>query len=214
MSEFPPAPAIPPRRKKKGVTLVESLISLSLLALFMLGFLGAFLGSRQVTESNVMHAAATSIVYGVVEQIKQLDYETAVPNIVVDPGDPAATPAPNVRVRLNQNTMKWLKVIRTVAGSTPRGPLVTPAPTAPDPTVGGVSMDNDLGALPLSTVSGVRAQSIQLHLWIWIDEIPDLTNDVAEVKRITVVYTYSYRTGGGLRTIRNREVFLRTRYDQ
>lgn len=187
---------------------------MTLLALFMLGFLGAFLGSRQLTETNVMHAAATSIVYGVVEQIKQLDYATAVPSVAADPGDPNSTTPPYVRVRINQNTMKWLRVVYTDTSATPRGPLTTPAPTATAASVGGGAIDNNIGALPLSTVPGVRAQSIDLNLWIWIDEIPDVANDVADVKRVTIIYTYTYRTAGGSRTIRNREVFLRTRYDQ
>lgn len=197
-------------RSTRGLTIVESVIALTLLALFMLAFLRTFIASRQVTESNVMHAAATSIVYGLVEQIKQLDYTSALPSLVTDPSDTSSTTPPYVRVRLNQSTMKWVRVVYTDAASTPQGPLTTPSISA-TPTG---AIDNDLGTMPLTTVTGIRAQSIRINLWVWIDEIPDEANDVAEVKKITVIYTYSYQTPGGMRTARNREVFIRTRYDQ
>jgi hypothetical protein len=194
------------------MTLVEVMVALSLLTTFMLGFLGAFVQSRKVTESSVMHAAATSLVYGIIEQIKQLDYTDALPSQVVDPGDPNSTVPPLVRVRINQNTIKWLRVVYTAAPGAGAAPSTTPAPSA---TAGSVSaIDNNLGALPLSTITGTTSQSINLNLWIWVDEIPDTTKDVSEVKKVTVVYTYAYQTGGSTRTVRNREVFLRTRFDQ
>ena len=65
-----------------------------------------------------------------------------------------------------------------------------------------------------STVTGTASQEINLDIWVWIDEIPDAANDVSEVKKVTVVYTYSYQDGRVTRTIRDREVFLRTRFDQ
>lgn len=204
----------PFRRSERhhGLTLVEVMVSLGILAMFMGGFLAAYVQSRKVTESTVMHAAATSIVYGIIEQIKQLDYATMLPNAVADPGDLDATTPPLIRVRLNQNTMRWLRVVNTTAPSTPLGPTATPAASATAASVGAI--DNNLGALPLSTVTGTTSQSIALNLWIWIDEIPDLPNDVNEVKKITIVYTYSFQNGSGTRTVRNREVILRTRFDQ
>jgi hypothetical protein len=47
---------------------------------------------------------------------------------------------------------------------------------------------------------------------VWIDEIP--SGDANEVKKVTVVFTYSYMDGSTERFVRDREVFLRTRFDQ
>jgi hypothetical protein len=91
-------------------------------------------------------------------------------------------------------------------------PTTNPATTVKAADIGAI--DNFLGALPLSTVTGTTSQDLALNLWIWIDEIPNSGNDVSEVKKITIVYTYSYMDGGHERIIRNREVFLRTRYDK
>lgn len=188
-----------------------------LMATVMIGFLGANIQSRRITESSVLHAAATSMMYGIVEQIKQLDYATLLPNYETDPFAPVAKTPPYIRVRINQSQVVWLQVVHTLASTadaptTPQGPATTPAPTATAASVGAVS--NFLGSIPLSTVTGTTSQQINLDIWVWIDEIPDADNDVTEVKKITVVYTYSYLDGSVERVVRDREVFLRTRYDQ
>jgi hypothetical protein len=62
---------------------------LTLMATVMLGFLSAFLQSRRVTESSVLHAAASSLMYGIVEQIKGLAYTELLPSISEDDDAPA-----------------------------------------------------------------------------------------------------------------------------
>ena len=90
----------------KGLTLVEVMVALVLMATVMVGFIASFIQSRRVTESNVLHAAATSMIYGIIEQMKQLDYSTLLPNYEVDPFAPVATTPPYIRVRLNQSDRK------------------------------------------------------------------------------------------------------------
>jgi hypothetical protein len=115
-------------------------------------------------------------------------------------------------VRINQSTVVWLRCVHTPAPGTPLGPTTTPPPTASAGSVGAIQ--NFIGSIPLSTVTGTNSQQINLDIWVWIDEIPDSGSDVSEVKKITVVYTYSYIDGSATRTVRDREVFLRTRFDQ
>lgn len=191
------------------------MVSMTLMATVMLGFIGTFVQSRRTTESSVLHAAATSMMYGIIEQIKQLEYAELLPSQVVDPTDSASTAAPNIRVRINQSTIKWLRVVWTPApadgsAATPAAPTTTPAPDATAASVGAI--DNFIGSIPLSTVTGSISQQINLNIWVWIDEIPDTY--VNEVKKVTVVYTYSYIDGGATRTVRDREVFLRSRFDK
>ena len=187
-------------------------MALVLMATLMVGFITAFIQSRRVTESSVLHAAATSMIYGIIEQIKQLDYNSLLPNYETDPFAPVAKTPPYIRVRINQSTVVWLKVVHTAAPGTPVGPTSTPLPTATAASVGAI--ENFIGSIPLSTVTGTASQQINLDIWVWIDEIPDSANDVSEVKKVTVVYTYSYIDGRATRTIRDREVFLRSRFDQ
>lgn len=201
-------------KRVRGVTLVESMVAITLLATVMVGFIGSFLQSRRFTESNVLNAASTSLVYGLIEQMKGLDYTTLLPSIEVDaaaPDDIENLP-PYIRLRVHQDLTVWLRVVYTQAPDAPLAPLTTPAPTATAASVGAI--DNWIGAIPLSTVTGTASQDLNLNIWVWIDEIPDVANDVSEVKKITVVYTYSYRDGSSTRAVREREVFLRTRFDQ
>ena len=81
--------------------------------LVMLGMLGNFIASRRVSESSVLHAAATSLVYGLVEQVKQLDYANLLPNYETDPAAPNTLTPPYIRLRINQNTIKWIRVVHT-----------------------------------------------------------------------------------------------------
>lgn len=184
---------------------------MTLLTAVMLGFLGTFLQSRRTTEGAVMHAAATSLVYGIVEQIKGLDYTTLVPSVAVDPLAPGTSTPPYIRVRVNQDQVVWLQTVFTPSTSTPAAPVVTPAPTATAASLGAI--DNLIGPLPLSSVASARSQPLALNLWIWVDEMPDSSRDVVQVKRLTLVYTYTYNDGNRVRTVRDREVFIRTRFD-
>jgi hypothetical protein len=222
-------------RQSRALSLVEVMCSLFILGLVMLGLIGNFVQSRRVTEGAILHAAATALVYGMIEQIKDLDYATMLPNYEADPSvpkdannQPTVTP-PYIRLRLNQDKIVWLKVVHTTPTDEddatasilpPQGPSSTPAPTA---TVAG-ALDNWLGSIPLSTVTGSMSQQINLNMWVWIDDISNKgvwaaenvqpKPDCADIKKITVIYTYSYQDGSKTRTIRDREVVLRTPYDQ
>lgn len=187
---------------------------MTLMAGVMLGFIGTFLQSRRLTESSVLHAAASSLVYGIIEQVKGLSYADLLPSTAVDDDAPADVKdhPPYLRLRINQDVTKWVRVVYTPAPGAPKAPVTCPAPTATAADAGAI--DNYLGSLPLSTVTGTASQDLSLNLWVWIDEIPDTDRDVSEVKKITIVYTYSYLDGATEKVVRNREVFLRTQYDK
>ena len=222
-------------RQCRALSLVEVMCSLFILGLVMLGLIGNFVQSRRVTEGAVLHAAATALVYGMIEQIKDLDYATMLPNYEADPSVPKdannlpTVSPPYIRLRLNQEKVVWLKVVHTSPTDEddttddilpPQGPTYTPGP---DDTVSG-AVDNWLGSIPLSTITGSMSQQINLNMWVWIDDISNKGKwsaegtqpqpDCADVKKITIIYTYRYQDGAKTRTIRDREVILRTPYDQ
>lgn len=208
----------PARARRRGLSLVEVMVSMTIMATVMLGFLGTFVQSRRITEASVLHAAASSMLYGIIEQIKGLEYTELLPSQTDDyhPDNPLELlgEAPFVRVRLNQDRTVWLRVVHTKISdtpNTPKGPTSTPAINATAASVGAIN--NFLGEIPLSTVTGTTSQSLALNLWVWIDELEPV-GDVSEVKKITIIYTYSYMDGSRERIVRDREVFLRTRFDQ
>lgn len=198
----------------RGMTLVEVMVAMSILATVMAAFLGTFVQSRRISESSVMHAAASSLIYGLVEQIKGFDYNTLLPSTAEDANAPASSNPPYIRVRINQDQVFWLETVYTTvaSGLAPKGPTTTPSPTATAASLGAIN--NIIGPLPLSSVTGTASQQLTLRLWVWVDEIPDNTKDVTEVKKITLVYAYDYMDGSTTRTAIDREVFIRTRFDQ
>lgn len=201
-------------RPYRGFTLVEVMVALLLLATTLIAFLGSFIQSRRVTEGSVMHAAATSLVYGLIEQMKGVDYTTLLPSAAVDPDAPSSStwPPPYVRLRVNQDLTVWLRAVHTAAPNAAQAPTATPAPDATVASMGNPPT-NTIGPLPLSTTAGTSSQALTLQVWLWIDEIPDTTRDVTEVKRITLIYRYYFNDGRTTKAVIDREVFLRTRYD-
>ena len=205
-----PVPAVTQFPNRRGLTLVEVMVAITLMAGVMLGFISTFFQSRKASESSVLSSACTSLVYGLLEQMKGLDYVTLVPTYVEGSNAP-----PYIRLRINQELAVNLRVKhtrRTDDPNTPQAPTSCPSITATATDVGAI--DNYIGNIPLTTVTGTASQDLSLNIWVWIDEIPDSAKDVSDVKRITVVYTYSYLDGGVTRTVRDMEVVLRTRYDQ
>jgi len=204
---------------RRALTLVEVMFGLVIMTMFMLGFIGSYLQSRRITESSVMHAAATSMVYGIIEQMKEFDYVGLIPSTTLD-GTQAANDAfpgggkapPYIRVRLNQDQVTWLQCKYTQSPTAPAAPTTTPASSA---TAASLSVpDNTIGPIALSNVAGAKSQTLTMHVWVWVDEMPDTTRDVSEVKRVTFVYSYTFNDGRQVRTTIDREVFIRTRYDQ
>ncbi len=197
-----------------GVTLVEVMVAMALMAGLSTSLIGMVVQSRRLTESSVLHAAATSLVYGLIEQMKGLDYNTLLPSTVVDAQAPVSSNPPYIRLRVNQDEVVWLQTVYTAASnpSVPQAPTSTPDASATAASLGAV--DNVVGQLQLSSVTGASSQPLKMHIWVWVDEIPEVSNDVTEVKKVTVVYSYSYLDGRTVRTAIDREVFLRTRFDQ
>lgn len=188
------------------------MVAMAVLAACMVGFLGTFVQSRRITENSVMHAAATGLVYGIIEQMKGLDYTTLMPSVEEDPEAPSGTEPPYIRVRVSQDQTYWLQCVYTLSEEEPKAPTSTPSATATAESLGAI--DNVIGPLPLSSVTGTTSQKLTMNVWVWIDEMPDTDNDVVDVKRVTVVYTYTVNDGGTNRVIRDREVFIRTFFNQ
>ena len=205
----PPRPAIDRIWHCGAITLVEVMCSMFILSLFMLGFLSTMMQSRRFTEASVIQSAATSTMYGLIEQMKGLDYSTQIPAY------DSATSTYYVFLRQDQDSDFTIPVRYTAGGSTPKAPTICPA-IGVLPANAGASpgaIDYNTGDITLSSVSGTASQKLKLTVWIWIDEIPDRNKGVSDVKRVTVVYTYTFNDGSATKTIRDMEVFLRTNYD-
>lgn len=210
-------PAWPKRpRHHRAMTLVEVMVAMLLMALFLLGFLDTFIQSRKLTESNVMQSAATTLVTGLIEQMKMLNYNEDMPiaitdadQVAFDAFDPLHTKnAPYIRVRINQEQLTWLQCVNKTGAALPAA-LTAPktAPVSLADAALDLAKKNTIGPLPLSTVSGTRSQALQVDMWVWIEAIKG--TDVTDAKCVTIVYSYNVYLGNKIKTVIKREVFLR-----
>ena len=70
-----PAPASPIRpRQRRGFTLVETAISMGVLAVLMVGVLSALMLSRRMTEGSIYQNSALTIIQGYIEQMKNMEF--------------------------------------------------------------------------------------------------------------------------------------------
>jgi len=141
--------------------------------------------------------------------MKGLDYTTQIPAYN------AGTSTFYVFLRQDQDTDFTIPVTYTAAPALPKAPTTCPALSV-DAAHAGASpgaIDYNTGDISLSTVTGTASQKLKLTLWIWIDEIQDINKGTSDVKRITVVYSYTFNDGSTQKTVRDMEVFLRTKYD-
>jgi len=239
MQTFLPSPSItsasrlPDRlRSARALTLPEVMISLMVMTLFMLGFFTTYIQSRRITERSVMTAAATSLIYGIIEQIKELNLTNLAPCTTVDvyqagqttptvvpacdafPGSSAKAP-PYIRVRLNQDQITWLQCVYNTT-TTPLAPTTVPPSnsTAATLTAAGYGNptvpDNVIGPLALSNYTNTASQPLTMHVWIWVDNVANASADLPVAWQFTVVYSYTYMDGANTRTIVDREQFVRT----
>lgn len=201
------------------MTLIEVMVASFLLAGVMLGILATFIQSRRSTEAAILQAATSSFVYGIVEQLKTIPYKPSTATEAnslpaVTAGD-ATFPAggttqqpsanlPYIRVRINQDEYFWLQVVYTQAPTAPAAPVNVPAVSTAAATIG--AKDNFVKVRISDT------QTLTVNFWVWVDEIPDPTKDVLDVKKITLIYTYTFNDAGRQRLIRDREVIIRTKF--
>jgi hypothetical protein len=179
------------------------------MAMFLLGFLNTFVMSRRITEGSVIQSAASSLVDGLVEQMKMIPYDqmpsttTDTQQTLYDAFGGSKTP-PYIRVRLNQDQLTWLLCTNNLLKTTFVAPTSTPTSTS----VLDATQKNTLGPFKLSSVSGANSQPLTVNLWVWVDQIAN--GDIVDAKCVTVVYAYNFNDGHTVRSVINREVFVRS----
>ena len=81
------------------------------------------------------------------------------------------------------------------------------------PSTAGLIEENDIADAGVTPVKLSQKLTSGTAIATTSGTSKDVTGIPSWVKRITVVYTYSYSDGTRLRTVRDREVFIRTRFD-
>lgn len=185
----PGSPAPRPRRRPPRLaafTLVEVLIASVILTVTCVGILGMMIQSRRLTEGSIVQNSVITVMQGYMEQVKSMEYSLLALSL---PAAPAVNPT-----------------IPTVLGEAVADPLTlswgTPPATLPA-----------IGTTPAGAVANTKSIAIKnpavnpndtltLTIWIWVQDLTDLPNNVGGSKAITMIYTYQARDGGRLKSFR------------
>lgn len=170
-----------------------------------------------------MQAAANSVAYGIIEQIKMLEFSetphmdstTATDGQQYDAfptGKPSTPPYyKGLDIRLNQNQITSLNC--SYNGDASVAPTYTPTSMTDGALL--ATMKNTIGPLTLSSATGTQSQPLTLYVWAWVDDIGDVTKDIINGKCVTLVYAYEYSDGTGKqKTVINRDVIVRTPFEK
>lgn len=193
-------PACSVRPKKTGFTLVEVLVAMGVFTIVSLGLLSMIIGSRKVSEGNIVQSSATSLLYGVVEQMKTMS-DTRLPSTgTADTGF-----KDYVEVRIGDKSTDTVKLLVSPVATVPADvpPLST---TAADLS----AESNVVGPFNMTGIAGSTGRTLSIGLWLWIEkDYQPAGSD--KVIRGTLVYTYTYGVGSTSRTTRDMIRFVRAR---
>jgi prepilin-type N-terminal cleavage/methylation domain-containing protein len=215
------------RRGARGLTLIEVVIALSILALSLGGILAALMQSRRLTEGSVIQNSAMTVMQGYVEQIKNMELK----DVVHADKDPAAGGVPvlgasfAIPTRFKEpptsGTDDGLDYLWTTPGSPPALSTltlgVTPAGVVDNlkdfPDVSGSTGT----ALAWSTLwpgarnvptpdpnvktSTAYPTDLHLNIWVWVQDLTGTTANAAQVYGITTIYTWQFQDGNKTRYI-------------
>lgn len=173
-----------------------------LIAVVSITVLGTALFARRSSEEAIIQNAATSILYGIVEQMKTVTLsDEASFNQLPSQGD-ADCASSHVKVRVDNASLP--NVFLILSGGTP--PDTLPALTATAASVG--ATNNTIGPFDLSHTNGVRIQPLNIDIWLWIE--PNYQPDAMDpMTRVTLIYTYRINNGAGQRVFRDSIRFVR-----
>jgi hypothetical protein len=195
------------RSRCAGVTLVEAVTSLSILALALTGVLAALMQSRRLTEGSVSQNSALTIVQGFMEQMKNMEM-AQLANYDIN-GNAQLASSFSIPTLADQTTPLPLQT-STAAIPTNFTPGVTPSGVAdnlydfPD--------NSGLQGTPVSWSSiwpGARTYpstsaypgDLRMNLWVWITDLTGATPNATKVYGITIIYTWQYQDGNRIRYV-------------
>jgi Tfp pilus assembly protein PilV len=174
------------RRRTRAMTLVEVLIASVVLSLLCVGVLAMIIQSRRMTEGSIVQNSVVTIMQGYIEQVKSMDYSLLAPSLPTAPAVAITIPTVLDEVTPDPLTISWGTPPTTMPaiGTTPTGAVTNTKTIAiKNPAVN----PND---------------TLNLVIWVWVQDLTDIPHNVGGSKSVTMIYTYQFRDGGRLRSIR------------
>lgn len=169
------------------MTLVEVLIASVVLSLLSLGVLAMIIQSRRLTEGSIVQNSVVTVMQGYIEQVKSMDYSLLAPSLPSAPATPITIPTVLDEVTPDPLTLSW--------GTPPTSmPAIGSTPT------GAVS---NTKTIAIKNPAVNPNDNLNITIWVWVQDLTDLSANVGGSKAVTMIYTYQFRDGGRLRSIRS-----------
>lgn len=218
----------PARHRQNGMTLVEVMVSLTILIMIMSGLIATMIQSRRMTEGSIRRNMTVNIVNGFLEQMKGMTNGNAITGATNPDAFLLANPI------LTQDNDTTSDPIYPSSGTPPKintlTPGVTPANTAGTvyvdnlkdfPMYGANSSGSNLntgaattwnavwpGATTFPTASASIPSSnayvndLHLNIWFWVSDMSANSNGAVAptgAYAVTVIYTWQVNDGGRVR---------------
>lgn len=182
-----PGPLLPPRRARRAFTLVEVLIAAIVMAMVCGGILATIIQSRRLTEGSIVQNSINTVMQGYIEQTKSMEYSDLAPSLSAAPSTPVTIPTVLDSTTPDPLTLSW--------GTPPSSmPAIGTTPTG--------AVDN-IKSIAIKNPAVNPNDTITLTIWVWVQDLTDLTRNVGGAKAVTMIYTYKFQDGGRVRYIRN-----------
>ncbi len=185
------------------MSLVEVMFASGILSMVLLGVLQGMLQSRRQTEGSIRQGTCASLVQGYMEQIKSMKYATTLNAL---PSSPSVTPT-------GGTLAAWQAYVGT-AGTDDSNPTMTLKDSYQNDVVFCLAAGNAPTSVPnvstLPTDASWHTESVDidninsttdnctLNVWIWINNLTG--TNVANCKSIVIVYQYTVKDGGRVRS--------------
>lgn len=209
-----------------GITLVELTVSMTILAMLMIGVIAVLIQSRRLTEGSIYQNSATTIVQGYIEQMKNMElsdlpYYTSAGVLVPGSGTTADTSLPyynytsDTPVNGPKSGCTANNDISTRLDEANRDPLFISSGTPPDTSTiipGAAAPSGVIDNVKLIDInhSDNKSDDLQLRLWVWVQDMTGSGINATTVRSITIIYQWRVKDGtrfryslGSVRTIRS-----------
>jgi hypothetical protein len=206
----------------RALTLVEVLIASGVLALVVVGVLGALVQSRRLTEGSIYQNAAITVVQGYLEQIKEADfanvpYYNGSSLIAGNSNDPiagvaSANRSKAIKTLLNNTDVDTVgnadgetisDFLLISSGNPPTLSSITPGGTAPS------GVEDNVKLVDVNQTTS-KSDDLRLRIWVWVKDASAAGHDATQVRSITIIYHWAMNDGtktkwfvGSVRSLRS-----------
>ncbi len=207
--QFPPnqIPAESVSKRLSGLTLIEVMVASAILGVVVAGSLAALLQSRRLTEGSIYQSAATTVVQGYLEQIKetaidQIPYysgTTLIPGSENDPivGVSSTKRRLAIKTLLNNTDVDSIGATNgetitdflLISSGNPINPK-TMVPNGPVPA----GVEENLKVIDLNKTAS-KGDDLRIRLWVWVQDASNTGIDATSVRSITIVYQWAHNDG-------------------